>query len=88
MSEANAHDGPLVELVARLHSGTTTRERVVRLRYRRKRPSAGQADGAAGGGCSAPVESRPDSLGGEGSGNDAAADGGNVNNNESEVGGE
>lgn len=66
MSDAQAHDAPLVELVARLHAGTDLRSRVVKLRYRRrKRPSAGQAGGAVDSGCSAAIGSRLDPLSGD-----------------------
>jgi hypothetical protein len=37
--DANAHDAPLVELVARLGAGRSLRERVVALRYKRRRKS-------------------------------------------------
>jgi hypothetical protein len=39
--DANAHDAPLVELVARLGAGRSLRERVVALRYKRRRRPAG-----------------------------------------------
>lgn len=34
---AQDHDAPLRHLVAALHAGTTLRERVIRLRYRRRK---------------------------------------------------
>lgn len=45
--DPQAHDAPLVELVARLHAGTTLRERVVKLRWRRKRVTSGTAGARA-----------------------------------------
>jgi len=41
------HDMPLVELVKRLGKGATLRERVVRLRYRRKRKATVMVDEVA-----------------------------------------
>lgn len=36
---AQDHDAPLRQLVATLHQGTTLRERVIKLRWKRRRPA-------------------------------------------------